>query len=93
MEQFHLKNKDHASKFTATLTPLADGAGLVAKLCSTRQPQGLEPTWLLCPRDFPGKNTGVGCHSLLHPGIEPEFPALVGRFLTTEPPGKPHTFG
>ena len=20
---------------------------------------------LLCPRDFPGKNTGVGCHSLL----------------------------
>ena len=41
MEQFHLKNKDHASKFTATLTPLADGAGLVAKLCSTLQPQGL----------------------------------------------------
>ena len=21
--------------------------------------------WLLCPRDSPGKNTGVGCHSLL----------------------------
>ena len=28
-------------------------------------PHGLEPTRLLCPRDFPGKNTGVGCHSLL----------------------------
>ena len=41
MEQFHLKNKDHASKFTAALTPLADGAGLGAKLCSTLQPQGL----------------------------------------------------
>ena len=24
----------------------------------------LEPTRLLCPCDFPGKHTGVGCHSL-----------------------------
>ena len=24
---------------------------------------GLWPTRLLCPRDSPGKNTGVGCHS------------------------------
>ena len=29
------------------------------------QPHGLYPTRLLCPWDFPGKNTGVGCHSLL----------------------------
>ena len=29
------------------------------------QPHGLWPTWLLCPWDFPGKNTGVGCHFLL----------------------------
>ena len=26
---------------------------------------------------------------LLGPGIEPESPALAGRFFTTEPPGKP----
>ena len=26
---------------------------------------GLEPGRLLCPWDFPGKNTEVGCHSLL----------------------------
>ena len=26
------------------------------------QPHGLYPTRLLCPWDFPGKNTGVGCH-------------------------------
>ena len=31
---------------------------------------GLEPTRLLCPRDFPGKNTGVGCHFVLQ-GIFP----------------------
>ena len=36
-------------------------------------PQGLEPTRLLCPWNSPGKNTGVGCHSLLQ-----------GIFLTQE---------
>ena len=43
--------------------------------------------------DSPGRNCGVGCHSLLQgnlpdPGIEPAFPvalALAGGFLTTEP--------
>ena len=35
-------------------------------------------TRLLCPWDFPGKNTGVGCHFLLqgglpNPGTEPTF--------------------
>ena len=30
------------------------------------QPHGLQPTRLLCPWDFPGKSTGVGCHCLLH---------------------------
>ena len=36
-------------------------------------PQGLQPTRLLCPRNFPDKNTGVGCHFLLQ-----------GIFLTEE---------
>ena len=45
------------------------------------RPHGLYPTRLLCPWDFPGKSTGVGCHSLLQeifpsPGIEPGSPAL-----------------
>ena len=29
------------------------------------RPQGLQPTRLLCPWDFPGKSTGVGCHRLI----------------------------
>ena len=29
------------------------------------QPHGLQPIRLLCPWDFPGKNTGVSCHFLL----------------------------
>ena len=29
------------------------------------RPYGLWPARLLCPWNFPGKNTGVDCHSLL----------------------------
>ena len=29
------------------------------------RPHGLQPTRLLCPWDFPGKDTGVGCYFLL----------------------------
>ena len=39
---------------------------LVAKSCLTLlQPHVLQPARLLCPWNFPGKNTGVGCHFLL----------------------------
>ena len=44
---------------------------LVAKLCQTLlRPHGLQPTRLLCPWDFPGKNTEVDSHFLLQ-GILP----------------------
>ena len=33
------------------------------------RPHGLQPTRLLCPWDFPGKNTGVGCHCLVHQNL------------------------
>ena len=32
---------------------------------SCLQPHGLQPTRLLCPWDFPGKDTGIGPHLLL----------------------------
>ena len=46
----------------------------------TLRPHGLEPARLLCPWDFPGKNTEVGCHFLLQgifptQRIEPASPA------------------
>ena len=35
-----------------------------AQSCPTlSRPHGLQPTRLLCPWDFPGKSTGVGCRS------------------------------
>ena len=69
-------------------------------ISNSLQPHGLTPTRFLCPWNFPGKNTGVGCHFLLqgnlpHPGTESKFlasPALAGGFLnsrvTTEAPRK-----
>ena len=52
------------------------------------------PAGFLCPWDFPDKNTGVGCHFLLH-GIFPTqgsnlSPALTGGFFTPEPARKPN---
>ena len=43
---------------------------LIAQLCPTLQPHGLQSARLPCPWDSPGKNTGVGCHILLQ-GIFP----------------------
>ena len=47
----------------------------------------MEPTRLLCPWDFSGKNTGAGCHCLL----EPASPPFASEFFTTEAPGKPQS--
>ena len=44
------------------------------------RPDGPWPVRFLCPRDFPGKNTGVGCHFLLQ-GTEPGSSA-VGQMAT-----------
>ena len=38
--------------------------------CPTLRAHGLEPARLLCPEDSPGKDTGVGCQTLLQ-GIIP----------------------
>ena len=52
--------------------------------------QGLWPARLLCPWDFPVRNTGVGCHSLLQ-GIfptqksNPGLPAWQADSLPSEP--------
>ena len=63
------------------------------KVPNPLRPHGLWPTRLLCPWDYSGKNTGVGCHGVgsiswdvPDPGIEPMSlvsPVLAGRFFTT----------
>ena len=67
-----------AKTLTYSLTSPAAAASTVcvcvcacARACSclvksdSSRPHGLQPDRLLCPRDSPGKNTGVGCHFLL----------------------------
>ena len=54
---------------------------------------GLQPVRLLCPWDFPGKNTGVGCHFLLQrifptQGSNLGLPRCRQMLLPSEPPGK-----
>ena len=50
-------------------------------------------TRLLCPWDFPGKSTGVGCHFLLQSifptqGLNPGLPHCKQTLLPSEPPGE-----
>ena len=54
----------------ATISKLFIWSWVCAQSCSTLWPHRLQPTRLLCSRDFPGKNTGVGCHFLLQ-GVFP----------------------
>ena len=44
------------------------------------RPHGLQPTSLLCPWDFPGKSTGVGCHRLLH--VYMLLPQILGFWIS-----------
>ena len=39
---------------------------VVSVVSNSLQPQGLLPIRLLCPWNFSGKNTGVGCHFLTY---------------------------
>ena len=60
--------------------------------CDSLQSSGLQPARLLCPWDFPGKNSGVGCHLLLQgifltQGLNPHLHWQVGS-LPLVPPSK-----
>ena len=60
IQHCHIQNK-------AAPRPPQDMCVLAKSLqsCLTLRPHGLQPSTVLCPWDFPGKNTGVGCHVLL----------------------------
>ena len=56
---------------STTMSKQTAGEGLVSVSVSrsvvpdSLRPHGLQSSRLLCPWDFPGKDTGVGCHFLL----------------------------
>ena len=58
------------------------------------QPHGLQPTRLLCPWDFPCKNTGMGCYFLpqrifLTQGSNKHHMSLLHWRVDSSPTGKP----
>ena len=57
-----LKNKQNLNRQNSVLFYAMLSHSVVS---NSSRPHGLYPTWLLCPWDFPGKNTGVGFHFLL----------------------------
>ena len=91
---FHLRKynllKSHSSKSELTCKSVS-----CSVMSNSLWPYGLQPTRLLCPWNFPGKNTGVGGHSLLQgifptQGSNPDLPSsIAGRFFTVWAPGKP----
>ena len=73
------------------------GVGVCAQLCLTLcDPMDCSPPGFFCLWNFPGKYTEVDCHFLLQGIFLAQalnlcllFPALAGRFFTTETPRKP----
>ena len=63
----------------------------------SQRPHGLQSTRLLRPWDFPGKNTGVGCHFLLQgifptQGWNPGLPHCRQRLYRLSQQGSPFTY-
>ena len=74
-------------------SPMQESESEVAQSCLTLRPHG--PTMLFHPWDFPGKDTGGGCHALLqgnlpNPGIETCVSCITGRFFTSQSTRKAH---
>ena len=76
---FSLRHQGSPDLFSQVYKCMHAAAAIAAKSCQscpTVRPHRRQPTRLPRPWDFPGKNTGVGCHCLLH----------VARYLCTKLP-------
>ena len=85
-----------SNKFRETTVLNGEMCAAAAQSCLTLWPHGLQPARPLCPWDFPGKNTGAGCHTLLQ-GIFPtqglnlhllHCRQTLYHWATWEPPGR-----
>ena len=65
---------------------IVEWSGSCLFLCYSLWAHGLQPARLLCTCNSPGKNTGVGCHSLLQVKCQPrdwiQVSCFAGRFFT-----------
>ena len=82
------QSRQDAAGFTLSRTSMLSGVRLFVTEWTSQTARLLS----LC--NFPGKDTGGGCHFLLQgnlpdPGIKPTSSASAGGFFTTEAPGQP----
>ena len=77
-------------QFNKILLKFLNFSKLLQSCLTLWDPVTIQPTRLLCSWDFPGKNSGVGCHALLQgiprPRMKPVSlisPALARGFFTT----------
>ena len=75
----HLKQTQHCKTSVKSEKKKRESVHHSVKSDAVR-PYGWQPARLLCPWDSPGKNTGVGCHSLLQRTFSTQGPS----------PGLPH---
>ena len=84
----------HISILLMLLQIICVAISMLSRVWHLLRPHGLQPTRLLYPWDFPGKNPGVGCHALLQgifltQGLNLWLLHLQASCLTLVPPGKP----
>ena len=84
--------KDENRSYCEIQMLFTGGGGLVTESCQTLcNPMDCSPPGSSVHGDSPGKNTGVGCHSLLQGSSQQRdwtcIYCLAGRFFTTGPPG------
>ena len=87
----------HMHTYTQMHTNKIMGVCMLSIVSGSLGPCGLQPIRLLCLWNFPGKNTGVGCHALLQGifRIQGSNPSLLHFLhwqafsLPLAPPGKP----
>ena len=96
-------NYEHVKQSQTCLTAVRTGYSSVTQtyhlvMCvsahsvvsNSLRPHGLKPARLLCPWNFPGRNTGVGCHSLLQgifptQGLNPRLGCLLHQQVDSLP--------
>ena len=64
--------------------PLSVAPGTIARQAPLSMGFSSQDQWSALPSPTPEDLRKPGCEP-----VSPAFPALAGRFLTTEPPGKP----
>ena len=93
----HASHSFHTDIYLKSIYTLSERESVSLAVSDSLWPHELQPTRLLCQWDFPGKNTGVDCHSLLQRiflthGLNLSLshcPHCLTGSLSLAPPGKP----